>query len=101
MISHRNLVHHLRHLQSMCGYERDSCTVTWMPHFHDYGLIEGLLEPVYNGTAVVVMSPLAFIKRPSRWLEAIGRYKATHSQGPNFAYDQCVRRVTATERAAP
>ena len=57
----------------MCGYAPDSVTVTWMPYFHDYGLVEGLLEPLYNGTPCYVMSPFAFIKRPVAWLQAISR----------------------------
>ncbi|MEG5066785.1 AMP-binding protein [Microcoleus sp. B3-A4] len=97
MISHKNVIHHCNNLQKSCGYTPDSVTVTWMPYFHDYGLIEGLLEPLYNGTPCYVMSPVAFIKRPFRWLEAISRYKATHSQAPNFAYDLCVRRINSQQ----
>jgi acyl-CoA synthetase (AMP-forming)/AMP-acid ligase II/alkylation response protein AidB-like acyl-CoA dehydrogenase len=99
MISHRNLLAHLSHLQQECQYTPDSVTVTWMPYFHDYGLVEGLLEPLYNATPCYVMSPVAFIKRPFHWLRAICRYRGTHSQAPNFAYDHCVRRVTPEQRA--
>jgi acyl-CoA synthetase (AMP-forming)/AMP-acid ligase II/alkylation response protein AidB-like acyl-CoA dehydrogenase len=97
-ISHRNLVYHADYLQRTCGYQPDSVTVTWMPHFHDYGLVEGLLEPLYNATPCYILSPLAFIKRPFHWLQAIGRWRGTHSQAPNFAYDHCVRRVTAEQQ---
>jgi acyl-CoA synthetase (AMP-forming)/AMP-acid ligase II len=99
MISHRNVVFHLANLQLHCGYGAESATVTWMPYYHDYGLVEGLLEPLFNGTPCYVMSPLAFIKRPFHWLLAISRYRASHSQAPNFAYDHCVRRTTAEQRA--
>lgn len=92
MLTHRNLTHHLSYLQRACGYEHDSCTVSWMPYFHDYGLVEGLMEPLYNGTPCYFMSPFSFVKRPLRWLQAITRYKATHSQAPNFAYELSVRR---------
>lgn len=98
MLSHRNIMHHSACLQTACGYSTDSVTVTWMPYFHDYGLVEGLTQPLYNGHPCYVMSPLAFIKQPVRWLQAISRYKATHSQAPNFAYEQCVRRVTEAQR---
>src|SRR5262249_42742490 len=74
MISHRNLVFHLKCLQQGCGYSPRSATVTWMPYYHDYGLVEGLLEPLYNATPCYVISPIAFIKRPFRWLQAISRY---------------------------
>ncbi|HEY9646599.1 MAG TPA: fatty acyl-AMP ligase [Chroococcidiopsis sp.] len=99
MISHHNIMHHSRYLQEACGYDDDSVTVTWMPYFHDYGLVEGLTQPLYNGHPCYVMSPLAFIKQPVRWLQAITNYRATHSQAPNFAYEQCLRRVTPEQRA--
>nr|AGH69801.1 NRPS-PKS [Nostoc sp. 'Peltigera membranacea cyanobiont'] len=99
MISHQNLIHHCSSLSQTCEYTPDSVTVTWMPYFHDYGLVEGLIQPLYVGIPCYLMSPLAFIKRPIRWLKAISRYKATHSQGPNFAYDYCNRKITAEQRA--
>jgi len=100
MISHDNILHHSASLQRSCGYEADSVSITWMPYFHDYGLVEGLIQPLYNGHPCYVMSPLAFIKQPVRWLQAISRYRGTHSQAPNFAYEQCIRRVTEEQRNA-
>ncbi len=100
MVSHGNLLAHSESIRQGCGYTPDSVTVTWLPHFHDYGLIQGLLQPLYNGNPCYVMSPLAFIKRPLRWLEAIARYRGTHSQAPNFAFDLCVRHSTSEQRAA-
>ncbi len=97
MLSHFNLIHHGRYLQQACGYEADSITLTWMPYFHDYGLVEGMMVPLYNGTPCYLMSPFAFIKRPIQWLRNISQYRATHSQAPNFAYDLCLRRVKAKE----
>lgn len=99
MISHENLMFHSAYLNKACGYTPDSKTVTWMPYFHDYGLVEGLIQPLYNGTPCFVMSPFAFIKRPIHWLQAISHYKGTHSQSPNFAYDQCVRRISPEQRS--
>jgi len=93
MVSHRNLMFHSACISKSCGYTPNSVSATWMPYFHDYGLVEGLTLPLYNGTPCFVMSPLAFIKRPIRWLQTISRYKVTHSQGPNFAYDQCLNRI--------
>ena len=93
MISHGNVVHHLAYLQRVCEYTPQSVSVTWLPNFHDYGLIEGLLEPIFNGTPGYVMSPFSFLKRPFNWLQAISLQRATHTQAPNFAYDQCVRRI--------
>lgn len=99
MVSHGNLMHHSAYLNKACGYTPDSVTVTWMPYFHDYGLVEGLIQPLYNGTPCFVMSPFAFIKRPMHWLGAISRYKGTHSQAPNFAYDHCVRKISPEQRS--
>ena len=97
-ISHKNILFHCANLQKACGYREDSVTVTWMPYFHDYGLVEGLLEPLYNGTPCYYMSPFSFIRRPFHWLQTISRYRATHSQAPNFAYEQCLRRITPEQR---
>lgn len=99
MISHRNILHHSAYLQKACGYAPDSVTVTWMPYFHDYGLVEGMTQPLFNGTPCYLMAPFAFIKKPIHWLQAISRFRGTHSQAPNFAYDQCIRRVTDAQVA--
>ena len=99
MISHRNVLHHCRDIRAMCDFGPDSVSVTWLPYFHDYGLIDGLLVPLQNGTPCYVMSPFAFLKRPFAWLNAISRLRATHTQAPNFAYDQCVRRIKPEQLA--
>ncbi len=99
MVSHGNLMFHSGCISRSCGYTPDSISATWMPYFHDYGLVEGLTVPLYNGTPCFVMSPLAFVKRPIRWLETISRYRVTHSQGPNFGYDQCLQRITPEQRS--
>ena len=99
MISQGNLMHQAAYLQKDCGYTSDSVTVTWMPYFHDYGLVQGIILPLYTGTPCYLMTPLAFIKSPFHWLLAISRYRATHTQGPNFAYDQCLRRITLEQRS--
>jgi acyl-CoA synthetase (AMP-forming)/AMP-acid ligase II len=99
MISHHNIMHHCDYLQKACGYDAESVSITWMPYFHDYGLVEGLTVPIYNGHPCYVMSPMSFVKQPVRWLQAISRYRGTHSQAPNFAYEQCIRRVTEQQLA--
>ncbi len=65
---------------------------SWLPPYHDMGLIGGILTPIYVGGPSVLISPLAVVKRPMRWLEGISRYRATTSGGPNFAYELCTRR---------
>ena len=99
MLSHHNVLHHCRDIRTACEYGPDSVSITWLPYFHDYGLVEGLLVPLQNGTPAYVMSPFAFLKRPFAWLNAISRLKVTHTQGPSFAYDQCVRRIKPEQLA--
>jgi acyl-CoA synthetase (AMP-forming)/AMP-acid ligase II len=98
VLTHQNLMHHLGALHKACGYG-GGVTVTWMPHFHDYGLVQGLLQPLFSGDPCYFMSPLSFLKRPSHWLGAITKYGGTHSQAPNFAYEHCLRRISPEERA--
>ena len=99
MLSHGNLLHNVQLIQSAFQQTATSVGVSWLPLYHDMGLIGGLLEPLYAGFPCVLMSPMAFLQRPLRWLQAITRYQATASGGPNFAYDLCVRRVTPAQRA--
>lgn len=73
-------------------------TVCWLPVFHDFGLIYGVVGPVYMGFPTVLMPPLTFLEKPIRWLQAISNYGAVNSGGPNFGYDLCVRRTTADDR---
>lgn len=99
MLTHANLVHNLGAIQRMLRVTTDSRVFSWLPAYHDMGLIGGLLEPLYAGIPVVLMSPLSFLQQPRRWLEGIDRHRTTHSGGPNFAYELCVRKVTAEEAA--
>ncbi|MBO3459447.1 type I polyketide synthase [Aetokthonos hydrillicola Thurmond2011] len=94
IISHGNVIHHSGYIQQAWGYNSDSVAVTWMPYFHDYGLIDGLIQPLYTGIPCYIMSSMAFLKRPIRWLQAISKYKVTHTQAPNFAYDYCLEKIT-------
>ncbi len=73
--------------------ERDRVSVSWLPHYHDMGLVYGLLQPLYSGFPAVVFPPSVFARTPETWLRTISRLRATHSGGPNFAYDLCVRRI--------
>ena len=100
MLSHGNLLHHLKTLKTAWRYTSESVSVTWMPHFHDYGLVDGLLEALYSGIPCYILSPVTFVRRPVRWLEAISYYRGTHTQAPNFAYQLCVEKVTAKQLAA-
>lgn len=99
MVSHGNLLHNSEYLRQSFELTPESVSVTWLPSFHDMGLIDGVLQPLYGGFLGVILPPVSFLLVPASWLQAITRYRATHSGGPNFAYDLCVRRTTAAERA--
>jgi amino acid adenylation domain-containing protein len=99
MVSHDNLVHQCRCITEAGAYHDQAITLSWMPHYHDYGLVKGVLHPVSIGRPAYLMSPVTFLKRPLRWLQAIQRYGVTHSGGPNFAYRYCVTMTTPEERA--
>jgi acyl-CoA synthetase (AMP-forming)/AMP-acid ligase II len=99
MVTYANVMKNLGYLRDAFHYDQDSISVTWMPHFHDFGLVEGLLHPLYSDIPSYLMAPMTMLKRPLRWLQAIDTYRATHSHGPNFAYESCIRRIDADQRA--
>ena len=99
MVSHGNLVSQSGCITDAGCYDSHSATLSWMPHFHDYGLVKGIIQPAWIGCPSYLMSPLTFLKRPLRWLETIQRYQVTHSGAPNFAYRRCVEATTPEERA--
>ncbi|HJV61713.1 MAG TPA: fatty acyl-AMP ligase, partial [Albitalea sp.] len=89
MVTHGNLLAHAQVWAAEPGLGRDDVFVSWLPLFHDMGLILGLLQMLGAGGTVVLMPPLAFLQRPLRWLAAISRYRGTASYAPNFAYALC------------
>src|SRR5215471_2155723 len=91
MVTHANVLANLAHIDQGFAHTSDSVIVSWLPHFHDMGLIYGIFQPIYQGIRGVLMSPAAFVQRPSRWLQVMSDWRATHSGGPNFGYDLCVR----------
>jgi acyl-CoA synthetase (AMP-forming)/AMP-acid ligase II len=99
MLSHGNLMYNSAMIRAALGTSPDTRGMLWLPFYHDMGLIGGILQPIYCGATITLMSPLHFLQRPLRWLQAISRTRATHSGGPNFAYDLCVRKVTPEQRA--
>ena len=99
MVTHENLLHNSAFIHKAFGHSEESVGVIWLPPYHDMGLIGGILQPLFGGFPVILMSPFAMLQRPFRWLQAITKYRATTSGGPNFAYDLCVRRITAEQRA--
>jgi amino acid adenylation domain-containing protein len=99
MVSHANLLHNERAIQEAFGQCEQSLVVSWLPLYHDMGLIGGVLQPLFTGAGCVLMPPASFLQKPRRWLAAISRYRADTSGGPNFAYDLCVRKIAEEERA--
>ncbi|MDI1443025.1 non-ribosomal peptide synthetase [Polyangium sp. 6x1] len=100
MLTHGNLLHNTEVIRRGFGARPDSVGVIWLPPYHDMGLIGGILVPLYVGMQTALMSPLAFLQRPMRWLEAISALRGTVSGGPNFAFELCARKSTPEQRAA-
>lgn len=94
MVSHGNILHNSEYIKQAFELSSESVSVTWLPSFHDMGLIDGVIQPIYSGFLGVLMSPAAFMQKPLRWLRAISRYQATHCGGPNLGYELCVQKVT-------
>ncbi|MFX1764966.1 AMP-binding protein [Paraburkholderia sp. A1RI-2L] len=93
MLSHANLLSNIRAMGERMGVQPGDALVSWLPLYHDMGLIGAWLAPLYFGFGLVAMSPLAFLARPAVWLETISQRRATITAAPNFAYDWCARRV--------
>ncbi|HVT15727.1 MAG TPA: amino acid adenylation domain-containing protein, partial [Thermoanaerobaculia bacterium] len=99
MISHGNLAANQAMIGEAFRTDADAVVVSWLPLYHDMGLIGGLLHPLWRGAHCVLFSPLHFLQRPRRWLEAIARFGASISGGPNFAYELCARKIAPDEAA--
>jgi acyl-CoA synthetase (AMP-forming)/AMP-acid ligase II len=97
-ISHGNLIHNSGLIQRSFGDTSNSSGVSWLPPYHDMGLIGGILQPLYVGAPMLLMSPMTFLQKPVRWLQAISKFRATTSGAPNFAFDLCLRKVTPEQR---
>jgi len=98
VVSHRNLLVNSAEIHRLARHDRDSVYVCWVPSYHDMGLIGGILQPIFGGLLGVLLSPVAFLQRPARWLRAITHFHGTTSPFPNFALDLCVRKIPPSER---
>jgi acyl-CoA synthetase (AMP-forming)/AMP-acid ligase II len=92
MVSHANLLDNLNMIRIASGNTEQSTYVSWVPLYHDMGLILNALQSLYAGATCVLMAPVNFVRYPLAWLQAIGTYRAEVAGGPNFAYDLCVSR---------
>ena len=99
MLTHANLMANLELTRRAFDMTEDRVVVSWLPLYHDMGLIGGIMQPFFCGARGVLLSPLDFLQRPRRWLEAITRHRGDTGGGPNFGYELCVRKVPPADRA--
>src|SRR5512145_2167775 len=93
ILTHANLLANIRSMGQALQVTSTDVFVSWLPLYHDMGLIGAWLGSLYHGCRLVVMPPLSFIARPERWLQAIDRYRGTLSASPNFGYELCLRKI--------
>ena len=93
ILTHANLLANIQAIVGGIHIQPDDVAVSWLPLYHDMGLIGAWFVPIVTGIPLVVMSPLAFLSRPDRWLWAIHKHRGTISPAPNFAYELCVRKI--------
>src|SRR5579864_4609900 len=99
MITHANVLHNSGYLAEAFRHSADDVSLSWLPHFHDLGLVHGILQPLYSSFPGYLMPPMSFLQRPVDWLRAISRFRVTHSDGPNFAYELCLNKITEEEKS--
>ena len=100
MVSHGNLLHNCKVIQSISNASEESRAVSWLPHYHDMGLINGFLFPIYLGAPTTVLAPADFLQKPIRWLQAMSDLQGTHSSAPNFAYQICADKIRPEQKSS-
>ncbi|MDJ0687119.1 MAG: alpha/beta fold hydrolase [Xenococcaceae cyanobacterium MO_188.B32] len=98
MVSHGNIIANSKSIARCFQNKPEHIGVSWLPPYHDMGLIGCIIQPAYMGISMYMMAPVTFLQRPYRWLEVISRYGANTSGGPNFAYELCVDQITPEQR---
>jgi acyl transferase domain-containing protein/acyl-coenzyme A synthetase/AMP-(fatty) acid ligase/acyl carrier protein len=99
MVSHGNIIANLEVVHSLRASSKDDLILaSWLPMFHDMGLVGALMWPLFEGGTLISMEPAAFIQKPVRWLQAISKYRANVSPAPNSAFELCLRKVTAEQK---
>ena len=99
MLTHDNLYSNCRSASQWMGPARNRVGCSWLPPYHDMGLMGGILQPIFDAFPTVLISPGHFVQRPLRWLDAVSRYGADVTIAPNFAFDLCVENITDEELA--
>jgi acyl-CoA synthetase (AMP-forming)/AMP-acid ligase II/alkylation response protein AidB-like acyl-CoA dehydrogenase/acyl carrier protein len=97
-VSHANIAANVEAIRAAFGFHAHTVMASWLPLFHDMGLVGGVLAPALVGFRCVLMAPATFLKHPARWLEAISHYRATCAGAPDFGWDYCARRVTREQK---
>ena len=98
MVTHGNLLHNENLIKNACEHDGETPCVSWLPLYHDLGLIGNMIQSMYVGTPCTLMAPVSFLQSPVRWLKAISQYRGHTSGGPNFAYELCIYKVTPEQR---
>jgi acyl-CoA synthetase (AMP-forming)/AMP-acid ligase II len=93
MITHGGLIHNVKLMRRRYKSTSKTVLISWLPQYHDMGLIGGLFTALVSGGSAILFSPLTFIKNPLLWLQTMSKYQATHSAGPNFAFELMIRRL--------
>ena len=97
MVTHANFIHNEQMVCNAFSHDSNSTFVSWLPFYHDMGLIGNILQPLFIGASCYLMSPLSFLKKPCRWLYAIAGYRAHTTGAPNFAYELCTAKIKDSE----
>jgi acyl transferase domain-containing protein/acyl-CoA synthetase (AMP-forming)/AMP-acid ligase II/pimeloyl-ACP methyl ester carboxylesterase len=98
MVSHGNLMANSAAIECCFQNTSEHIVASWLPPYHDMGLIGCIIQPMYVGLSMYMMAPVSFLQRPFRWLEVISKYRVSVSGAPNFAYDLCVSQITPEQR---
>jgi amino acid adenylation domain-containing protein len=99
IVKHGNVIVNCNSVKKLWQMNESSMAVSWLPHFHDMGLITAIILPLTAGCTSVLLPPAIIVSKPLHWLSAINRFRGTHSAGPGFAYQSCVDKVTPEEIA--
>ncbi|XP_052307263.1 uncharacterized protein LOC18097267 isoform X6 [Populus trichocarpa] len=98
MITHGGLIHNVKLMKRIYKSTSKTVLVSWLPQYHDMGLIGGLFTALVSGGSAILFSPMTFIKNPLLWLQIMSKYNATHSAGPNFAFELLIRRLEYADK---
>jgi len=98
MVTHANIMANELVIKQAFRHDNETIGLGWLPHYHDMGLIGNILQTMYIGRPCILMSPYHFIQKPLRWLQAISRFRATSSGGPNFAFELCISKIKEQDK---